>query len=192
MPRHDDDDLRVGWGPVDGEAARGLEAELARELAPGHALEGRRARAVAQSSADDDVLFLLDDGSVAEVRLTWRSSRETEAEWPWTTVHASRAAWIAAAPRDAEELELGDTLDLHAFAPQDAQQLVVDFVDAWAERGPADVRIIHGKGTGAMQRLVHAVLERHPAVARFALASDRSGWGATVVSIRAPGGPTGS
>jgi len=85
-------------------------------------------------------------------------------------------------------VELGDTLDLHAFRPADVRTLVPDFVDDAAARGLTEIRIIHGKGTGALRRSVHALLERHPLVAAFRLADDRGGWGATVVTLR-PGGP---
>ena len=56
-----------------------------------------------------------------------------------------------------------------------------DYLNACLERGIYEVRIIHGKGTGTLRRIVHAALERHPAVERFALATDASGWGATQV-----------
>ena len=44
------------------------------------------------------------------------------------------------------------------------------------------VRIIHGKGTGTLRTIVHRVLDRHPAVASYALAD--SNWGATIVQLR--------
>jgi dsDNA-specific endonuclease/ATPase MutS2 len=47
------------------------------------------------------------------------------------------------------------------------------------------VRIIHGKGTGALRETVHAVLDKLPYVERYRLAGDRSGWGATLVRLRA-------
>ena len=63
-----------------------------------------------------------------------------------------------------------------------------DFIDHWAARdpGPHEIRVIHGKGIGAMRELVHAVLAKHPAVERYGLATDRSSWGATIVLVRAP------
>jgi dsDNA-specific endonuclease/ATPase MutS2 len=81
-------------------------------------------------------------------------------------------------------LEITDTLDLHTFAPRDVRELVEDYVDLAADKGFAEVRIIHGKGTGTLRRIVHSVLGKHPRVAGFRQASDASAWGATIVSLR--------
>ena len=41
--------------------------------------------------------------------------------------------------------------------------------------------------TGALRRLVHAVLERHELVVAFRLADEgQGGWGATLVQLRPP------
>jgi len=83
------------------------------------------------------------------------------------------------------EIEITDSLDLHTFAPRDVKELVTDYLELAAERGFAEVRIIHGKGIGTLRRIVHGVLEKHPRVEGFALAGEaRGGWGATVVKIR--------
>jgi dsDNA-specific endonuclease/ATPase MutS2 len=87
----------------------------------------------------------------------------------------------------AEELaaELTDELDLHTFRPQDVPELVPDYLDECVARGFAQVRIIHGKGRGTLRRMVHAALERHPAVTDFTLADGSAGsWGATIVTLR--------
>jgi dsDNA-specific endonuclease/ATPase MutS2 len=83
------------------------------------------------------------------------------------------------------EVELTDELDLHTFAPRDVADLVAHYVDECAARGFAEVRIIHGKGTGTLRRIVHGVLERHDKVERFAMGDERSGsWGATIAWLR--------
>ena len=183
MNRLHEQDVAPGWALVEGEAAGSLEAELAREIGPGHVLAPRKAWALAQHFEDDDVLFGLDDGSLAVVSLTWRGERETDPAFPATTLFATPAEWVDSETRAARATPFTDELDLHSFSPRDAAGLVRDFLDHWAANGPRQVRIIHGKGIGAMQRLVHEILEQHPAVTRFSLASDRAGWGATVATV---------
>ena len=83
------------------------------------------------------------------------------------------------------EPPLTDELDLHTFQPRDCADVVEEYVRAAAEAGFANVRIIHGKGTGTVRRIVHSVLEKHPAVASFRLADGRNGsWGATLVELK--------
>lgn len=84
----------------------------------------------------------------------------------------------------AVELPIDGTLDLHAFHPRDVKTLVPGYLAACRERGILDVRIVHGKGTGALRETVHALLRRTPEVASFRLAGhDPGGWGATIVTL---------
>jgi DNA-nicking Smr family endonuclease len=83
------------------------------------------------------------------------------------------------------ELPIDGVLDLHAFRPADVKDLVPDYLAECRKRGIHDVRIIHGKGTGKLQRSVHAILERLPEVISFRLAGEEAGgWGATLVRLR--------
>ena len=79
------------------------------------------------------------------------------------------------------QIPIDGVLDLHTFRPDEAKELVAEYLEACREQGIFLVRIIHGKGTGTLRRLVHAVLARHPAVERFALDEN---WGTTVVTLR--------
>jgi len=75
-------------------------------------------------------------------------------------------------------------LDLHAFRPRDVHDLVPTWLDACHEHGLATVRIVHGKGRGVQRRIVHAILDRHPAVRAYRLAPrECGGWGATLVTL---------
>ena len=79
------------------------------------------------------------------------------------------------------------TLDLHTFRPAEVRELVRDYLETCRERGILEVRIIHGKGTGALRRTVHATLSRMHEVSSFRLAYETvGGWGATIVTLSAP------
>lgn len=83
------------------------------------------------------------------------------------------------------ELPITDELDLHTFAPRDVAGVTEAWLDECARIGLREVRVVHGKGIGALRRLVEGVLARHPAVVSWRTDEARGGWGATVVSLRA-------
>jgi DNA-nicking Smr family endonuclease len=58
-------------------------------------------------------------------------------------------------------------IDLHAFAPRDIPSVVAEFVNAAAEAGLTEVRLIHGRGRGVQRGIVQAALDRHPLVVEF-------------------------
>jgi len=79
---------------------------------------------------------------------------------------------------------LGDTLDLHTFLPKEVPSLVEEFIRVSQRDGLLLVKIVHGKGTGALRRRVHGLLAHDPRVADFYSAPPKSGgWGATVVEL---------
>jgi DNA-nicking Smr family endonuclease len=83
------------------------------------------------------------------------------------------------------ELPIDGVLDLHTFAPREVGELIPEWIDACKARGIRELRIVHGKGRGALRRTVHAILERRPDVLAYRLApAERGGWGATLVSLR--------
>jgi DNA-nicking Smr family endonuclease len=85
----------------------------------------------------------------------------------------------------AVEIPIDGVLDLHSFHPRDLSTLVPDYLEECSKRGIKAVRLIHGKGTGAVRKSVHAILARSPLVASFRLAGpDAGGWGATLVDLK--------
>jgi DNA-nicking Smr family endonuclease len=89
------------------------------------------------------------------------------------------------------DLPIDGVLDLHPFSPRQVKDLVTDYLAECQQRGILVVRIIHGKGIGALQRTVHALLARHSEVIEYWLDHTLfSGAGATVVRLRPPPPPT--
>ena len=89
-------------------------------------------------------------------------------------------------PDEPVEIPIEDALDLHVFTPRDVASVVEEYLHAAAARGFREVRLIHGRGIGVQRQIVRGVLARHPAVETFSDApSERGGWGATVVRLRA-------
>ncbi len=83
------------------------------------------------------------------------------------------------------DLPIDGTLDLHSFDPKEVKELVSTYLDECRAKGILEIRIVHGKGTGTLRRIVHSILEKRDDVEHWALAGgQRGGWGATVVTMR--------
>ncbi len=86
------------------------------------------------------------------------------------------------------DLPIDGTLDLHAFRPGELGSLIPEYIEACLQKDIYQLRIIHGKGTGNLRRSVHVLLERNEHVESYALAGDKSSWGATLVELKRPEG----
>jgi len=83
------------------------------------------------------------------------------------------------------EYPIDGTLDLHTFAPSEVKDLIPEYISACREKGIFQIRIVHGKGTGTLRRLVHSILDKHPAVLKYWHEGGSGGsWGATVVRLK--------
>jgi DNA-nicking Smr family endonuclease len=83
------------------------------------------------------------------------------------------------------DLEITDSIDLHAFAPRDAKAVVVAYLEEAHKKGFRLVRIIHGKGVGVQREMVKKVLSETEFVKSFKTAPEFSGsWGATIVEFK--------
>jgi len=83
-------------------------------------------------------------------------------------------------------IAITNELDLHAFRPSEAGELLVDYFAECRRLGILEVRVIHGKGTGALRAGVHAALARMEGVADWAWPAGAlsGGWGATWVRLK--------
>lgn len=88
----------------------------------------------------------------------------------------------------AVEVPIEDSIDLHAFAPRDVPTVVEGYLEAAAERGFREVRLIHGKGKGVQRGRVQQLLRDHPLVEEyFDGTAGRGAWGATIARLRPRG-----
>ena len=76
--------------------------------------------------------------------------------------------------------DVSDELDVRGTRAQEAREAVRSFVDDAALAGIATVRVIHGRGTGAVRTAVREELDHHPLVERR---EADSADGATVVHL---------
>ncbi len=83
-------------------------------------------------------------------------------------------------------------LHLLGLTSDEARVAVERFLDDAALAGHREVRLVHGKGTGALRRAVEGCLRGHPLVGGFRLAEPAAGGaGATVVALEGADAPDG-
>jgi DNA-nicking Smr family endonuclease len=86
---------------------------------------------------------------------------------------------------DPIDFPVDGILDLHTFRPHEAKELIPEYLAVCRSKGLLQVRIIHGKGSGALRRTVQSLLQRLPEVEGFRPAGEEAGgWGATVVKLK--------
>ncbi|CAN5586790.1 hypothetical protein BH20ACI4_BH20ACI4_17970 [soil metagenome] len=82
------------------------------------------------------------------------------------------------------EIEITDSLDLHAFSPKDVKSVVETYLQEAYKKGFRLVKIIHGKGIGVQREIVRKVLAETNFVKSFKNAPEfSSGRGATIVNF---------
>lgn len=83
------------------------------------------------------------------------------------------------------EIPITGELDLHTFRANEIAGLLPDYFDECRARGILAVRVIHGKGTGALREGVHRLLAKLPGIAswHWPAGGQSGGWGATWVYL---------
>ena len=80
---------------------------------------------------------------------------------------------------------IGRDIDIRGMMVDEAEMVLGKFIDDAVIAGLSQVLIIHGKGTGALRKGVHAYLKRHRNVLSFQFADiNEGGTGATVVELK--------
>lgn len=83
------------------------------------------------------------------------------------------------------KMPINGNLDLHSFRPSEVASLIPEYLNSCRKEGIYQVRIIHGKGTGALKETVNLILKKIPEVIRFKPAGyGMGGWGATIVYLK--------
>lgn len=79
---------------------------------------------------------------------------------------------------------VSEEIHLRRLTIDEALYRLEPYLDAAFMAGYPSVRVIHGKGTGAVRRAVHERLARHPLVRDYRLASPGDGdTGVTIVEL---------
>lgn len=82
------------------------------------------------------------------------------------------------------EIEITDSLDLHAFDPKEVRAVTIAYLEEARRKGFRIVRLIHGKGIGVQREIVRSVLKETEFVKGFRSGDEFSGgWGATVAEL---------
>ena len=84
---------------------------------------------------------------------------------------------------DPIHIPVENEIDLHAFAAADVVSVVEEYVEAAANAGLREVRLIHGRGRGVQRGMVQSALDRHPRVVEF-WDDTASHLGATIARLR--------
>ena len=84
-----------------------------------------------------------------------------------------------------KRVPIEDSFDLHSFRPQDVASVVEEYLREAGAAGISEVRLIHGKGTGARRAEVRRLLAARTDVLSFRDAPpERGGFGATIVRLK--------
>ncbi len=131
-----------------------------------------------------EVVAISDDGESVEVatgsfRLTQPITAVRRESRPEPQRGGRRTTTLPAAPPVDPEIQLLG-MRVHEVA-----ETLDRYLDSAARASLPSVRIIHGKGTGALRAEVHEVLRSHPVIDRFELAPrNEGGEGATIAYLR--------
>jgi len=152
-----------------------------RPMGPGDSVYVRRLRAEGEiirvDGAEAEVLVGQLHVRVDMADLEWRAGKRPAPQRERDTVPARRPA--PASP--------GMELHLRGMTVEEALPELESYLDNAYLAGLPWVRIVHGKGTGVLRRVVREALRGHPLVARYHTAElNEGGDGVTIVHLASP------
>jgi DNA mismatch repair protein MutS2 len=86
--------------------------------------------------------------------------------------------------RPANKRTISPEVNLHGYRVDEALSIIDSLLDDAALEGMTSLKIVHGKGTGALRRAVREFLSGHPLVASTEPGEGGSAAGVTVVQLR--------
>ena len=110
----------------------------------------------------------------------WASFNDIE-----ITGNSAKQSTKASVTQNISQNKSSFTLDLRGKRADLAIADLHQFLDNALLAGYDTVEIIHGRGTGALRKVVHEILKEYTSIASFALATEENGGdGMTVVTFR--------
>jgi DNA mismatch repair protein MutS2 len=174
-------------------AERTLDA-AARERARAYLLEARKTveAALAQARATVTESTAKEARRIVEQAIEQTGEGGTGKREGWVNLEELRQRKGAPAPSQPRTTHpaplterAASEVSLRGLRADEAEAALLQALDAAVVADLPYLRVIHGKGTGALRAMVEAVLERDPRVARFGLApSNQGGTGVTIVEFR--------
>ena len=116
--------------------------------------------------------------TVGAVKLTVPRKTLVRSEQPPATEAA--VAWTG----DLPEVQVATELDLRGMRPDEAESALMQSLDAAVRADLRSLRVIHGKGTGALRERVAEMLRKDTRVKSFRLGAwNEGGAGVTVADL---------
>jgi DNA mismatch repair protein MutS2 len=116
--------------------------------------------------------------------LAYRSKTESKRDKKKTARVGARGSAYAATEVATRPVSPGLELDLRGETVEDAIPRMEDYLDAGYMAGMPFVRIIHGKGTGALRTAIRDRLHGHPLVRKYERGEEKEGGdGVTIVNF---------
>ncbi len=166
----------------------------ARERARAYLLEARKTveQALAQARATVTEATAKEARRIVEQAIEKSGEEGTAKREGWINLEelrqrrGTKPETALARPRPSSPAPVAASdVSLRGMRADEAEAALIQALDAAVVADLPYLRVIHGKGTGALRTMVEALLERDPRVARFGLApSNQGGTGVTIVEFR--------